>query len=198
MTKQVLSRRKPAASILAGATLLAGLTSSCLAQGDPRESLTATVAGSTHPVKTIRQGKLLFLNANDLAKAIGQEAKVVSGGKLLTFCRTGENELCIPIPLRNVKTLEKDTQLFVEASVLARALRLEIDDQTKRVLIRRSTASRNDEDDVPGFNAAWGERRGFRRGDTLPDIPLMDMQGREVRFSQFLGKRYIIYCWASW
>ena len=51
---------------------------------------------------------------------------------------------------------------------------------------------------VPSYNAEWGEGRGFRPGQTLPDIPLTDMQGREVRFSQFLGKRYIIYCWASW
>ena len=51
---------------------------------------------------------------------------------------------------------------------------------------------------APGYNAQWGRGRGFRKGDTLPDIPLVDVAGNEVRFSQFLGKRYILYCWASW
>ena len=52
--------------------------------------------------------------------------------------------------------------------------------------------------DTSGFNVDWGPGRGFRTGDTLPDIPLIDLQGNEVRFSRFLGKRYILYCWASW
>ena len=44
----------------------------------------------------------------------------------------------------------------------------------------------------------WPEGRGFEVGQTLPDIPLINMEGDEVRFDQFLGKRYIVYCWASW
>lgn len=195
----MLQKLHSSGRFLLGMAAVMLLPISCgLAQDDSPGPLTADVAGSTHAVRALRQGKQLLLNAADLAKATGQEAKVVSKGKLLTFCRTGENELCIPIPLRNVKTIEKDSQLYVDASALARALQLRIDDQKNRVIIRRSTARRSDKDEVPGFNAAWGERRGFRPGETLPDIPLMDMQGREVRFSQFLGKRYIIYCWASW
>lgn len=46
--------------------------------------------------------------------------------------------------------------------------------------------------------ASGGAGRGFGVGQTVPDIPLVDLQGKEVRFSEFLGKRYIIYCWASW
>ena len=44
----------------------------------------------------------------------------------------------------------------------------------------------------------WQEGRGFDVGDTVPDIPLVDLDGGEVRFSEFLGKRYVLYCWASW
>lgn len=40
--------------------------------------------------------------------------------------------------------------------------------------------------------------RGFKVGETLPDIPLYDMDGKEVCFSKYLGKQYILYCWASW
>lgn len=48
------------------------------------------------------------------------------------------------------------------------------------------------------YHAEWGPSRGFKPGETLPDIPLMDLEGNEVRFDQFLGKRYILYGWASW
>lgn len=168
------------------------------AQDSASTPLTATVEGSKRVVRTVRSDGRLLLNVSDLAAALGQEAKAVSNGQLLTFCRTGDEGLCIPIPLRNVPATGKGDSLFVDASVLARALRLEVDNQKTRVVLRPATGKRDDETDIPAFNAAWGEGRGFRPGQTLPDIPLMDMDGREVRFSQFLGKRYIIYCWASW
>ncbi|MGF1581816.1 MAG: TlpA family protein disulfide reductase [Gemmataceae bacterium] len=50
----------------------------------------------------------------------------------------------------------------------------------------------------PAYNAEWGQGRGFRVGQTLPDIPLYDLDGKEVRFSKYLGKQYIVYAWASW
>ena len=40
--------------------------------------------------------------------------------------------------------------------------------------------------------------RGFDIGNTLPDIPLVDLDGVEVRFSEFLGQQYVLYGWASW
>lgn len=49
-----------------------------------------------------------------------------------------------------------------------------------------------------GYNSPWPKGRGFEVGQTVPDIPLYDMQGNEVRFSSYLGKQYILYCWASW
>lgn len=42
------------------------------------------------------------------------------------------------------------------------------------------------------------EARGFEPGQTLPDIALTDLEGKEVRFSDFLGKQYVLYGWASW
>ncbi|MEM9283590.1 MAG: hypothetical protein AAGA96_17345 [Verrucomicrobiota bacterium] len=50
----------------------------------------------------------------------------------------------------------------------------------------------------PAYHAEWGPDRGFEPGQTVPDIPLIDLDGNEVRFDAFLGKRYIIYGWASW
>lgn len=50
----------------------------------------------------------------------------------------------------------------------------------------------------PAYNAEWGKGRGFEVGQTLPDIPLYDLNGKEVRFSKFLGKQCIVYAWASW
>jgi len=48
------------------------------------------------------------------------------------------------------------------------------------------------------YAQTWPEGRGFDVGKTIPDIPLVDLEGNEVRFSKFLGKRYVLYCWASW
>ena len=44
----------------------------------------------------------------------------------------------------------------------------------------------------------FAQDRGFEPGQTLPDIALVDLDGKEVRFSDFLGKRYVLYGWASW
>jgi hypothetical protein len=44
----------------------------------------------------------------------------------------------------------------------------------------------------------WPEGRGFAVGQTVPDLAFYDMKGNEVRFGSFLGKRYVLYCWASW
>jgi hypothetical protein len=177
---------------------LGALTHALAEDPERAGSFEVRVEGTRETVTAVRSGKILLLKAKPLAIVLGQEAKVVSEGKLLTFCQTGDEEFCVPVSLRNVVTVGKGDDLFVEAAVVARALRLEIEDRKGVVTIRRSTAKRSDEDDIPAFNAAWAEGRGFRAGQTLPDIPLMDMDGQEVRFSQFLGKRYIIYCWASW
>ncbi|MEM6277855.1 MAG: hypothetical protein AAF733_00150 [Verrucomicrobiota bacterium] len=52
--------------------------------------------------------------------------------------------------------------------------------------------------DSPAYHAEWGPSRGFEPGKTVPDIPLIDLDGKEVRFDRFLGKRYVLYGWASW
>ena len=52
--------------------------------------------------------------------------------------------------------------------------------------------------EAPAYNAPWPVDRGFGLGQTVPDIPLIDLEGKEVRFGRFLGKQYVIYCWASW
>lgn len=48
------------------------------------------------------------------------------------------------------------------------------------------------------LSPAAADPRGFEPGQTLPDIALTDLEGREVRFSDFLGKQYLLYGWASW
>lgn len=45
---------------------------------------------------------------------------------------------------------------------------------------------------------AEAQDRGFEIGQTLPDIPLLNLEGEEVRFSEFLGQQYVLYGWASW
>lgn len=160
---------------------------------------TATVSSSKRRVELARKDKTLFLHVNQAAEAFGWQAKIVTSGKLLTLCREGNGGLCIPLRLEKVETLRIEKTLFVEANALARALRFSIDDRKNRVILSPATSKDGKEDpDVPAYNSVWGKGRGFRVGQTLPNIPLYDMQGREVRFSKFLGKQYIVYCWASW
>ncbi|MEM7013187.1 MAG: hypothetical protein AAF585_17075 [Verrucomicrobiota bacterium] len=49
---------------------------------------------------------------------------------------------------------------------------------------------------ISGVSVA--QERGFMVGQMLPDISLTDLKGDEVRFSDFLGKQFVIYGWASW
>lgn len=66
------------------------------------------------------------------------------------------------------------------------------------LLLISSGVSAGTNSSVPDYNAPWPRERGFKVGQTVPDIPFYDMNGNEVRFSKFLGKRYVLYCWASW
>lgn len=156
----------------------------------------ATVVGSRIRVAYQRTESTLLLDAKSTAAAFGWQAKVVRPGKLLTLCRDEKGGACIPVRLVDGKFLTKNGELFVEAAVLARALGFSFEDRDNRVTLRRGLKIADS--DIPAYHAVWGKGRGFRVGQTLPDIPLYDMSGREVRFSRFLGKQYIIYCWASW
>ena len=158
----------------------------------------ATVSGSDARIQLERQSSLLFLNVGEAARAFGWLAKIVTPGKLLTICRDEKDGVCVPLRLSRIKTLKRESVLFVEATVVAQALRFRIDDDGDRVTLKPELETRTGDPVTPAYNAAWGAGRGFRIGRTLPDIPLYDMQGDEVRFSQFLGRQYILYCWASW
>lgn len=146
-----------------------------------------------------READTIFLHGGDVAKQLNFEFKVVTPHRLATFCETGEGGICIPVRLNNENHRGADDDTLVSADVLARAIQIRVTDLGKQVTIAREAllpAGR-----APGpapYNTAWGKDRGFRKGDTLPDIPLVNLSGDEVRFSQFLGKRYILYCWASW
>ena len=166
----------------------------CIAE----ERQSARVTGSDAHVSFVRQDSKLLLNANEVATAFGWEAKVVADGQMLTLCRDGDNGLCIPVRLPNVTSLQSDTALFVDAKALARPLRFRVLDLGGIVTLAPVAGAAIDNQEIPAYNASWGKGRGFRPGQTLPDIPLMDLQGREVRFCRYLGKQYIIYCWASW
>jgi len=159
----------------------------------------ATVAGTKSQVKTAWQGSKLLLHAAETARSFGWEAKVIKPGKLRTLCREGAGGLCIPLRLEKWLSRTIGKELFVEAEALGRALRFRIDEGDGKVTLIRAKNKPTDEDaDTGAYNAAWGQDRGFGVGQTLSDIPLYDLNNKEVRFSQFLGQQYIIYCWASW
>ncbi len=167
----------------------------------------AGVAGRSESVAVLKKGSALLLDVAKTAATFGWKAKLVSPGKLLVLCRAEDESFCVPIRLADVPWQQKEDVLYVQADVIGQALGFEVlrqqDVLTLRPLEGQQPAGNREpgrlqQEAVQSYNEAWGRNRGFRVGETLPDIPLYDMQGREVRFSAFLGKRYIIYCWASW
>ena len=156
------------------------------------------VSGPNSPIRMKVQNAKPLLHVEQMAREFGWQAKIVTPGKLLTLCRDGREEVCVPIRLDDVETVDGQEGLFVEATRLAWAMGLDVRVDDDQVSLIPSTASGRAVADVPAYHAPWREGRGFQVGQTLPDIPLFDMQGQEVRFSAFLGKQYILYCWASW
>lgn len=158
---------------------------------------TAAVEGSESRVPFERDGSNVLLDIQKAANAFGWEAKVVTPGKLATVCRAGDAGYCVPIRLNKVASRRTSAGLFVDADALGKALGFETVERDGNVTLKRLEKPRSTPE-TAGYNADRGGGRGFQVGQTLPDIPLYDMDGNEVRFSRFLGKQYIIYCWASW
>jgi len=161
---------------------------------------TATAAEPADPIRFARDNNVLYLNAADLARSLEFDLKIVDPQGLVTFCRDQDGGVCIPIRLTRENHKRVGEQLLIAADTVSRALRFRVIDTAERITIepRIEPTTNVVEEAAPGYNAPWGRGRGFRKGETLPDIPLVNVAGNEVRFSQFLGKRYILYCWASW
>jgi len=151
-------------------------------------------------IRFSRDKGVLFLNAADLASSLNFGLKVVDPLRLVTFCRDTDAGYCIPIRLTADNQRRDGEQLLIAADVVSQALRFQTIESNGKITIVPQTERPATEVPIAGggYNAEWGRGRGFGQGDTLPDIPLVDVAGNEVRFSQFLGKRYILYCWASW
>ena len=163
-------------------------------------AVTATAEPPRDDIRFSRDKKVLFLNAADLASSLDFDLKVVDPKRLVTFCREKDGGFCIPIRLAANNHRHEGEQLLIAADVVSQALRFRVVETGGHITIapNREPTTEGVENAAPGYNAPWGRGRGFRKGETLPDIPLVDVGGKEVRFSQFLGKRYILYCWASW
>jgi len=156
----------------------------------------AEIVGSKTKIPYQRAEQAILLPIKTTAEAFGWEAKLITPGKLAIVCT---QDVCVPLRLDQLAHRSGPKGLLVEGAALGRALGFSIETKGKSVLIRPGVEPAGAKrDDIPAYNAAWGPQRGFRTGQTLPDIPLYDMQGREVRFSAFLGKRYILFAWGSW
>ncbi len=111
----------------------------------------------------------------------------------MVLCR---DKLCVPVDLEQVAHLKNGDQLYIDADALGKILGFSPELADKRVTLKPTGPETFD--DRSAYHAGWPSGRGFEVGQTLPDIPLIDLEGNEVRFSDFLGKRYVIYGWASW
>jgi hypothetical protein len=151
-------------------------------------------------IRFVRDGEILFVSSVDIAAALQLEAKVVSPNRLLTFCREGNAGYCIPVQLTPANHRGDNAGLMLDATVVSRALSCRIIAIGDLITVEKlgDVGLGEAAPEVDNYNAKWPAGRGFGVGETLPDIPLVDLKGEEVRFSQFLGQRYILYCWASW
>ena len=155
----------------------------------------ATVSGSDARIPFLKSGESVLIDAAETAKTFNWRLKIVRPGKLIAFCRDSG---CVPVRLTTVKTETVGNRLFVEATAIGKALSFSVEVKKGKVKLVKRAVAKDESDGLPAYNAKWGSGRGFRLKQTLPDIPLVDLQGNEVRFSKFLGKQYIVYCWASW
>lgn len=155
----------------------------------------ATVSGSDATVPFVKSGETVLVDVTESAKAFHWRLKIVRPGQLIAFCRDSG---CVPVRLTTVKSKTVGDRLFVEATAIGKALSFSVQIKKSRVTLVKLAAAKGETESLPAYNAKWGKGRGFRVGQTLPDIPLVDLRGNEVRFSKFLGKQYIVYCWASW
>lgn len=158
--------------------------------------LTSLAQAADDSVRTKTVDGVVYVHSGDLAKSLDFKLERLQDGQLLTFCREGQGGVCIPVRLSASNHRKSDGDVYLAAPIVSSAL------QVRAVAdgdsVRLEALSLPQANNVPSYNAKWGKGRGFGVGDTLPDIPLVDMDGKEVRFSRFLGKKYILYCWASW
>jgi len=166
--------------------------------------LLATVAwaepNASGEIRFARGDQALFLHGADVASVLGFELKIVQPGRLVTFCREGDEGFCVPLRLTESNHRQQGEELLLAAEAVSTALHFQAVEADGKVSLKRlaGDAQEASKSLLPGYNAEWGPGRGFSKGETLPDIPLVDLDGNEVRLSAFLGKRYILYCWASW
>lgn len=144
-------------------------------------------------VTVITSDDTTLVSAADAAKRFGWTAKEITRDVLLVLCRETDESICVPVRLKAIKTKRIEGKLYVEAAALGKVLGFNVVNGKLDFTTETGQPSPH-----VAYNAEWPRGRGFNVGQTLPDIPLTDMQGHEVRFDSFLGKRYIIYCWASW
>lgn len=149
------------------------------------------------PIDTIAVGESSFVSAADLAASLNMKLEVISRNNMLTFCSAGPEAICIPLRLTDTNSLRKKDAIFLQQSTVESILSVSVSVNGNSAIATPQKAA-SPVDLTEGYNSAWAKGRGFNLGETVPDIPLVGMEGEEVRFSEYLGKRYILYCWASW
>lgn len=156
------------------------------------------VQASEGAVRFKRSGEKLFVQAADIAEQLDLKLEIVQHGRLVTFCTADEKAICIPIRLTDGQYLLEQDTLMLAAGLVEDSLGVIFELAGDKLHMNLSDSPQDSLAPIPAYNEHWGTGRGFREGQTVPDIPLVDLDGREVRFSKFLGQRYILYCWASW
>ncbi len=159
---------------------------------------TASVKDSNKTVSLQWKDQTPLLHVEQTADVWGWTIKMIGQDerRMVGICREA---ICIPVALKSAKHGVFKDALYLDAKLLGRAMGFDVNVEGKKVTLSRSQPTQKTQRiDVPAYHDDWGKQRGFRKGQTLPDIPLIDLDGNEVRFGRFLGKQYIIYGWASW
>ena len=85
--------------------------------------------------------EVLFLNAADVASSLGLKLEIVRPGQLLTFCREGDDGICIPIRLTAQNHRGDGNTLHLTAVVGKSSLRVQIVEDSGTITIRPSSST---------------------------------------------------------
>ena len=127
-------------------------------------------------------GEDVWVGFTEFAGAFGKQAKVVVPQKLAVLC---DDVVCIPVHLSPGDLREVSGVRLIKLNRVAEATGYLVSRDGNRIELHKVTSS-----DV--------RMEELAAGAMLPDVALTDLTGKQVRISDFLGRRILICTWASW
>jgi hypothetical protein len=147
------------------------------------DALPIAVGDSLLKVPVHRSEGRGYVPAEPLAQALGVEIKA-EGSAALAFCVL---DVCALVPTdgSDARVVRRDGRVWVSLNAVPELLYAQYAWDEGRGML---TLAR-DRGGSPG---------GLSPGQALPPLTLPDLDGKDVSFSSFLGRKMVLFTWASW